>query len=98
MGWDGVGEGGDVQFLMALNDSSRRGLSFLLLKQLTLLVYNRYYRFNCRYSECSIFGACFMLIWLYYVFDNRFCRSSLPSDITVVVYDINFHLHKVFSD
>lgn len=39
-----------------------------------------------------------MLIWFYHVFDNRFCRSSLPSDITVVVDDVDFHLHKVFSD
>ena len=26
----------------------------------------------------------------------RFCNAGLPSDITVVVDGINFHLHKVF--
>ena len=27
----------------------------------------------------------------------RFCRTGLPSDITVVVDDVKFHLHKVYS-
>lgn len=31
----------------------------------------------------------------FYGFD-RFCNAGLPSDITVVVDGVNFHLHKVF--
>lgn len=28
---------------------------------------------------------------------DRFCSSSLPSDITLIVDGVNFHIHKVFS-
>lgn len=29
--------------------------------------------------------------------NDWFCRTGLPSDITVVVDDVKFHLHKVYS-